>query len=76
MMKCIGLLLLFLTSAGAGILLSDRLNKRVKELELTLVFLDKLKTCLTYQNLPTNEMIELLAEDPSCKSLAVSDRMP
>lgn len=69
MMKCIGLLLLFLTSAGAGILLSDRLNKRVKELELTLVFLDKLKTCLTYQNLPTNEMIELLAEDPSCKSL-------
>lgn len=60
---------LFLTSAGLGILLSDRLNKRVKELDRNLIFIDKLKTCLTYQNLPTNEMIEQLAGDPSCNTL-------
>jgi stage III sporulation protein AB len=41
----------------------------VKELENVLIFLDKLKTCLSYQNLPTDEMIDDLAEDPSCKSL-------
>lgn len=69
MMKYIGLLLLFLTSAGIGLLLSERLNKRVKELELLLAFLDRLKTCLNYQNLPTDEMIEQLADDPSCQAL-------
>ena len=60
---------LFLTSAGVGILLSDRLNKRVKELDKNLIFIDKLKTCLTYQNLPTNEIVEQLAGDPSCNTL-------
>lgn len=58
-----------MTSSGMGIILSERLNKRVKELELILIFLDKLKTCLIYQNLPTNEMIDLLSENSSCKSL-------
>ncbi len=60
---------MFLTSAGMGFLLSDRLNKRLKNLEIVLIFLDRLKTCLVYQNFPTKEIIDFLAEDSFCKSL-------
>lgn len=48
---------------------SDRLKKRVKELEESLVFIDKVKTSLHYQNLPTKELISSLSNQPSCENL-------
>lgn len=48
---------------------SDRLKKRVKELERCLILIDKLKTSLHYQNLPTGELIRTLSEQQACAEL-------
>ena len=69
MMKYAGMFLLFITSVLVGLMCSDHLKKRVKELERCLVFIDKLKTSLHYQNLPTRELIHSLSGQAACKEL-------
>ena len=57
MLKILGMILIFCTSSGVGILLSNSLSKRVKEIELLLALIEKIETHIRFHQTPTPQMI-------------------
>ena len=48
-------------SGLAGLLMSSNLSKRVNEIEISILLLEKIQTYLRYSKIPTSELIHSLA---------------
>ncbi len=61
-MKILGVALIIVSSSAIGIIKSINLSKRVYELELIIILIEKIKTYLRYNQLHTSEMIYELSQ--------------
>lgn len=61
-MKILGVALIIVSSSAIGIIKSINFSKRVYELELIIILIEKIKTYLRYNQLHTSEMIHELSE--------------
>ena len=86
MIKLAGILFVITACSLVGISMSQALSKRVRELKLVLVFIDKLKTHIQWGKTPTKQAITELAKDrrflpllflkETAKNLASSGNFP
>jgi len=68
-MKALGILCVFLTCAGTGFYLAMMLRKEVRIYERLTAFLKDCSVYIQYQNLPLQELFQILAGNPDYAGL-------